>query len=113
MGLRYEEEQVDAIIEGVSAMLYGIEGLEESSVYQGILRRGRAEGEAAGRVQEARQSLLRQGRKKFGPPDERVEDTVAMISDLDRLHDLADRIFDVSSWEELLAAEHTPGEERP
>jgi hypothetical protein len=77
--------------------LYGIEGLEESSVYQGIFRRGR--------VQEARQSLLRQGRKQLGPPNERVGATVAMISDLDRLHELADRIFDVSSWEELLVSD--------
>ena len=44
MGLRYEEEQVEAMIEGVSAMLYGIRGIEESSVYQGLLRRGEAKG---------------------------------------------------------------------
>jgi hypothetical protein len=109
MGLRYEEVQVDAIIEGVSAMLFGIEGLEESSVYQGILRRGRAEG----RVQDARQVLLRHGRKKFGPPDERVETAIATTADLGRLHDLIDRVLDVSSWGELLAAEDSPGEEQP
>ena len=44
MGLRYKEEQVDAIIEGVTAMLFGIRGIEESSVYQGILRKGEAKG---------------------------------------------------------------------
>jgi hypothetical protein len=101
MGLRYEEKQIDAIIEGVSAMLFGIEGLEESSVYQGILRK------------EARQVLLRQGRKKFGPPDPQIEAAIATIADLDRLHDLLDRIFDVSSWEELRAAEDSSREERP
>jgi len=103
MGLRYEEKQVDAIIEGVSAMLFGIEGIEESSVYQGILRKGEAKGRAEGAVEEARQVLLRHGRKKFGPTDERVEATIATIGDLDRLHDLIDRILDVSSWDELLA----------
>jgi hypothetical protein len=101
MGLRYREEQVDAIIEGVSDMLFGIQGLEESSVYQGILRK------------EARQSLLRLGRKKFGPPDPRVEAAIANLADLDRLHDLIDRILDVSTWDELLAAEDSSAEEQP
>ncbi len=104
MGLRYEEEQVDAIIEGVSAMLFGIEGLEESSVSQGILRRG----EARGRIEEAREGLLRQGRKRFGPPDPRVEATLAAIADLDRLHDLSDRVSEVSSWDELLSCSDHP-----
>ena len=54
MGLRYEEEQVDAIIEGVTAMLFGIRGIEESSVYQGILRKGEAKGRAEGRAEEGR-----------------------------------------------------------
>jgi hypothetical protein len=49
-------------------------------------------------------SLLRLGRKKFGPPDPRIEATVAAIGDLDRLNLLLDRIFDVSSWDELLSA---------
>jgi predicted transposase YdaD len=99
MGLRYSEEQVDSIIEGVSAMLYGIRGIEESSVYQGILKRG----EAKGRVEEAREVLLRQGRKKLGPPGEKVEAEITALADLDRLHDLIDRILDVSTWDELLA----------
>ena len=122
MGLRYEEKQVDAMTEGVSAMLFGIEGLEESSVYQGILRRGRAEGLAEGRaeglaegraegeakgraegaVEEARQALLRLGQKKLGQPDEPVLAKIAAIGDLNRLNLLLDRIFDVSSWDELL-----------
>ena len=122
MGLRYEEEQVDAIIEGVSAMLFGIRGIEESTVYQGILRRGeakgraegeakgRAEGEAKGRAEgEAegiREALLIQGRKKLGPPDEKTSAQIAEIHDLDRLKLLLERMLDVSSWDELL----TPGE---
>jgi hypothetical protein len=98
MGLRYPENQVDAIVEGVSAMLFGIHGIEESSVYQGILRKGRA----MGAVEEAKKTLLRQGRKKFGPPGEKVESEIAALGDLERLHDLIDRILDVSSWDELL-----------
>ena len=110
MGLRYEEEQVDAIIEGVTTMLFGIRGIEESSVYQGILRKGeakgRAEGEAKGRAEgEAegiREALLIQGRKKLGPPDEKTGARLAEIHDLQHLKLLLERILDVSSWNELL-----------
>ncbi len=119
MGLRYEKEQVDKIIEGVSAMLFGIRGIEESSVYQGILRRGLLEGETIGRAQglaegrveglaegaleHARKTLLRHGGKKLGPPNERVEAEIAALGDLDRLNELIDRVLDVSTWDELLS----------
>ncbi len=99
MGLRYSEAKIDSIIKGVSAMLFGIRGIEESSVYQGILKRG----EAQGRIEEARDVVLRQGRKKLGPPSETVEAKITALSDLDRLQDLIDRILDVSTWDELLA----------
>ena len=108
MGLRYPEKQVDSIIEGVSAMLFGIRGIEESSVYQGILKKGEAigetKGEAKGEVNEARKILLRQGSKKLGPPDEQVSARIAEITELDRLHVLLERILDASSWDELLAS---------
>jgi predicted transposase YdaD len=107
MGLRYEEEQVDAIIEGVTAMLFGIRGIEESSVYQGILRKGeakgRAEGRAEGEAEGIRKALFIHGRKKLGPPDEETAARIAEIHDLDRLERLLERILDVSSWDELLA----------
>ncbi len=99
MGLRYSEEKVDSIIKGVSAMLFGIRGIEESSVYQGILKKG----EAKGAIEEARKTLLRQGRKKLGPPGEKIKAEINALTDLDRLHDLTDRILDVSTWDELLA----------
>jgi predicted transposase YdaD len=99
MGLRYSEEKVESIIKGVSAMLFGIRGIEESSVYQGILRKG----EAKGAIEEARKTLLRQGRKKLGPPGEKIKEEINALTDLDRLHDLTDRILDVSTWDELLA----------
>ena len=86
MGLRYEEEQVDTIIEGVPAMLFGIRGIEESTVYQGILRKGETKGRrrspgAEGAVDDARKSLLRQGGKKLGPPDERIEAEITALDD--------------------------------
>jgi hypothetical protein len=123
MGLRYEVEQVDAIIEGVTAMLFGIRGIEESSVYQGILRKGEAKGlaegeakglaegeakglakgRAEGEARGIRQALLIHGRRKLGPPDEETSTQIAEIHDLDRLRLLLERILDVSSWDELLA----------
>jgi predicted transposase YdaD len=111
MGLRYEEEQIAAIFEGVSAMLFGIHGIEESSVYQGILRKGeikgriegRAEGRAEAAIEYGRTTLLRHGSKKLGPPDERFERAIAALDDLDRLNELIDRVLDVSTWDELMA----------
>jgi hypothetical protein len=132
MGLRFEEVEVDAIIEGVSTMLYGIHGIEESTVYQGLLRRGeakgraegevkgraegevkgraegevkgRAEGEALGLVEGMREALLRLGRRRFGPPAADVEAQLAALGDLDRLRDLHDRALDVETWDALLAS---------
>jgi predicted transposase YdaD len=84
-------------------MLFGIRGIEESSVYQGILKRGEAKGRVEGRIEEAREVLLRHGRKKLGPLGESIEAEITALADLDRLHDLIDRILDVSTWDELLA----------
>jgi hypothetical protein len=84
-------------------MILGIRGIEESSVYQGIFARGRAEG----LVEEARKILLSLGRRKFGAPSEAVAAQLNEISDLDHLHGLTDRILDATSWDELLLT-HSP-----
>jgi predicted transposase YdaD len=108
VGLRYPREQVAELIKGVTNMVLGIRGIEESRVYQDIFAKGVAEGEAKGRAEEARQALLHLGRKKFGPPSERVEAEISALGDLERLNDLLDRILDVASWEELLAPSDPP-----
>ena len=87
MGLRYVEMPVNAIILGVSAMWFGNHEIEE-----------------------ARTILLRLGRKKFGPPDARVEAQIAAVEDFDRLDKLICRLLDVASWEELLVADDDRGE---
>jgi predicted transposase YdaD len=110
-GLRYPREQVSGLIEGVATMVLGIRGIEESWVYQDIFTKGeakgRAEGEAKGRaegeVEEARKILLGLGRKKLGQPDEQVLARIAGLSDLAYLNRLLERLFDVTSWDELLA----------
>jgi hypothetical protein len=99
LGLYHPRERVQELTGEITAMILGIRGIEESSVYQDIFAKGRAEGE----LEEARTILLRQGRKKLGQPDERVLALVAGIRDRDRLNLLLDRILDVASWDELLA----------
>ena len=93
-------------------MLFGIRGIEESTVYQRILRKGMAIGRIElreevceeVRIEEARETLLRQGRKRLGPPNEQIEAAITALGDLDRLHELTDRISDVSTWDELMAS---------
>jgi hypothetical protein len=101
MGLRYERAQVQTLIEGVQAMIFGIRGIEESWVYQDILAKGRAEGEARGAIEEARNVPLRQGRKKLGEPDERVRSLLSELADLDRLNLLLERVLDAERWDDL------------
>ena len=114
MGLRHPREQVKSIIEGVRDMILGIRGIEESWVYQDIFAegeakgraegeaKGRAEGKAEGAVEEARNALLRLGRKKLGEPDERVLSLVAALGDLDRLNLLLDALLEAARWDDLL-----------
>ncbi len=85
-------------------MLFGIRGIEESSVYQDILQKGEAKGRVEGAVEEARKILIRHGSKKFGPPGEQAEARIAALDDVDRLQDLIDGVLDVASWDELLGS---------
>jgi predicted transposase YdaD len=91
-GLRVPKPKVGELFRGVRAM-------RESSGYQLILDEGREEGA----LREARKILLRQGRRKFGPPEPAVEAAVQAIADLSRLERMSDRIFDATSWPDLLA----------
>ena len=88
MGLKYSDELIDRLLEGVQNM-------EESVTYQKILKKGRAE--------EAKRILKRQGSKRFGKPEPLIEAAIDAIADLDRLEQLSDRVLEVTGWEELLA----------
>ncbi len=96
LGLYHPEGRVKELTEEITTMVLGIRGIEESSVYQGILAKGKAE--------EAREILIRQGRKKWGEPDEQVLTRIAAINDLAQLNLLRERILDATSWDELLAS---------
>jgi hypothetical protein len=72
--------------------------MEESTTYQAIIAKGRAEGAAA-----LKKALLNMGGKRFGSPDARTRAAIEAIADIDRLEQLTERVLDVSSWDELLA----------
>ncbi|MCS6861010.1 MAG: DUF4351 domain-containing protein [Abditibacteriales bacterium] len=72
--------------------------MKESVTYQAILEEGRTEG----KTREARTILLLQGTKRFGPPSEETRAALEAITSVERLEYLAQRLLDVSSWEELL-----------
>ena len=86
MGLKYSDELIDRLLEGVQNM-------EESVTYQKILKRDRGEGKR----------LKRQGSRRFGKPDAHIEAAIDAIADLERLEQLSDRVLEVTGWEELLA----------
>lgn len=73
---------------------------EDSVTYVEIIEKGM--------VKARRNDILRQGRKKFGPPSEAVTTLLTSIDDPERLADLIDRVLDVSSWDELLAPSSAP-----
>jgi predicted transposase YdaD len=88
LGLRYTDEFADALSREVL-------GMEESSTYRAIVRRGREEGE--------RRMLLLLGEAKFGAPDTATRAALESITELDQLEALGVRLMNVGSWQELLA----------
>jgi hypothetical protein len=88
LGLRYSDEFAHALFEEVL-------GMEESSTYRAIVRRGR--------VEEARHMLLLQGETKFGPPDAAARAALENITEVAELEELGLRLLAVESWQELLA----------
>ncbi len=74
--------------------------MRESTTYQAILREGRIEGSVAG----AQQMLLRQGTKRFGPPEAATVGAIEAIGDLESLECLGEQVLetDLRSWHDLL-----------
>ncbi|HEX5102982.1 MAG TPA: DUF4351 domain-containing protein [Pirellulaceae bacterium] len=83
MGLRYPAEFAKQLLQQVRAMT-------ESTTYQAILE------------EEAKRILMRQGHKRFGSPTPQIMAQIEAITDVDRIEQLAERLLDVNSWEELL-----------
>jgi predicted transposase YdaD len=95
LGLRYSDEMAHA--------LFGeIVGMEESSTYQAIVRKGLQQGLQQGRIEEAREVVLLQGEARFGPPDDATREAINAMSDLGQLHELLLRLANTASWQELV-----------
>ncbi len=87
LGLRYSDEFAQAIFDEVM-------GMEDSTTYQATIRKGATGG--------ARRLLLRIGTRIIGPPQAEALARVEAINDLTLLEAMADRLLDVTSWDELL-----------
>jgi predicted transposase YdaD len=103
--LRYSEEFVRLLLREVI-------GMKESPFYQSIVAEGRAEGRAEGAVVEAQKMLLLVGSKPFGRPDKATRAAVQAIGDVAKLEELAQRVFEVRSWRELLGPPARPRRRR-
>lgn len=93
--------------------------MKESTTYQKILEEGRQEGRQegreaglqegrteglqAGRAEEAQNMLLLVGERRFGKPTAVVVRRMRAIQNPAPLEAMAQRLFEVESWEELLA----------
>lgn len=77
--------------------------MQESVVVNEWIAMGEKRGEARGRMELARTSVIHVGTKRFGRgPSEAQQATLDAITDITRLTELLDRALDVGSWEELL-----------
>jgi hypothetical protein len=56
-----------------------------------------------GRIREARDIILRLGRRRFGEPDAAMVQRLNALQDRAQLEELTDRILDAPSWTSLLA----------
>jgi predicted transposase YdaD len=91
LGLRYSDGFARQLLQGVI-------GMKESATYQAIVAEGRVEG----RVEEAQRMVLLAGSRPFGPPNEATRAAIEALRDVPKLEQLLARVFEVSSWQELL-----------
>lgn len=98
MGLRFPDDLVDGLLEGVQNM-------KESTTYQKILKEGREEGREEGRVAEARRFLVLLGSERLGAPDDVTAAALEAIPSAERLEALGRRLIkdpNIGSWADLL-----------
>ena len=92
MGLRYEEALYGPLFEEVL-------GMEESTTYQAIIRKGKI----AGRIEALQQTLLRQGEIRFQlVPNKKAMAVLMKIEDIETLERLTERLLVVEDWEQLI-----------
>ena len=107
LGLRYDDELADQLLRGVLEM-------EDSTTYQAIIRKGRAEGRAEAlaegraeveRVSKAliRRMILSLGRHRFGAAQAMTVAALEAIQDGERLMRIEENLLDATTWDDLLA----------
>jgi predicted transposase YdaD len=83
--------------------------MEESSTIRAFIEEGRQkglqEGLEEGGAMEARRIIQLLGRIRFGDAGDAVGSRLDAISNLEKLEQLVERLFTVSSWDELLSGE--------
>ena len=77
--------------------------LKDSSFYQVLQEWAGEAREHQGRIREARDTLFRQGRIRFGRLDKATRAALEAIDDLERLEYLSERLLTATSWADLLA----------
>ena len=73
--------------------------MRESSTYQAVLDEGRAEG----RIEGAKQILLRLASARLGTPDRRTREAIDALTSMEQVEALTERLLVATSWDELLA----------
>jgi len=83
--------------------------MEESSTIRAFIeegrQKGREEGLQMGGAREARKIIQLLGRIRLGGAGDAVVSRLDAISNLEKLEELVDRLFIVSSWDELFSGE--------
>jgi predicted transposase YdaD len=110
LGMRYQAAFVAQLLQGIHTM-------RESTTYQAILdegrregrekgrQEGRQEGQQEGRLEAVREDIRRLGQRKFHTPlPAHVQAALASNRDWEQLHQMLERILDVSSWDEFMAS---------
>ncbi len=106
MGMKYQEAFIAQIMKGVEKM-------KESVTYQKIWNdgrlegehKGRIEGEHIGRIEGELNLLVRVGSGRLGIPSEAMIAKLNEIDSVGRIETMADKIFSVETWDELLATD--------
>jgi hypothetical protein len=94
LGLRYDEGEIDDWRDLMTTLDFSKTHLAEML---------RDEGRDDGRIEEARNTILAMGSRRYGEAPADVASQISVLADLDRLHALRDRLFDATSWQELLS----------
>lgn len=95
LGLRYDS--------GVAQALFaGVQGMEESSVYQMLVQRGVEKGRAEGRVEELHLTLRTLLEQKFGGIAPELESRVQQTADTDKLRAAIRQVLTIQSPADLV-----------